>query len=185
MPSWLNNDGLLIKYGTDEGVSTFTAAEYEQDGPTRFVYVEVPLALLTSTATILSDVVVIPKGAQIEMIEVITEVAGATGTSFDIGIVGLDRSTVTGLSAGATDAASAATAIINGMPLASFNAVGERTQFTNSTTVPASATGTGTCVGNVLTNPVRLTGRYPTGSAFTAGRVKVRIRYAANALLTN
>jgi len=167
--TWLNSDGLLVKFGTSEGVSEERAGEYKTYGPLREVEVEIEMTELPDADPfILNDVVVIPKNAQIEEIETVVEVActGATAT-LDFGLVRLDRTTeldYDGLLANAV--------------LTTLDAVGEKTVYRVGT---ATA---GALVGTILANAGRLTASWDT-AAFTAGRVVLRVRYRPEALATN
>lgn len=168
MGTWTNSDGLHIKMGVDEGFSASTAGEYKTYGPTRMVEIEVDLTELTATETILNDVVMLPAGAQIESVEVIAEVAAATGTAIDVGLIRLDRSTELDYDG-----------ILAAFATATMNVVGERTTLINGT-----STG-GALIGTVLAYAGYISASRTDATAFTAGRVKIRISYAPKATSTN
>lgn len=174
MATWLNSDGLYIKSGTDSGVSSNPGGEYKTFGPSRMVEVEVDLADLTATETILNDTVIIPASAQVERVEVITEVAAATGTAIDVGLIKLDRSTEIDYDG-----------LLAAFPTANMNAVGEHSAFFETHTQPASLTGTGAIVGQVTTFAGHISASRTDATAFTAGRVKIRVHFTPQALNTN
>lgn len=174
MGTWLNNDGLYIKYGTDLGTSGSAAGEYKTFGPTRMIEVEIELSELTATETILNDVTWLPANCQIENVEVITEVAAATGTAIDVGFIRRDRTTEEDYDG-----------LLAAFPTAQMNAVGEHSRFFETHTVPASLTGTGALVGQTLVNDSFISASRTDATAFTAGRVKVRIHFVPAYLTTN
>lgn len=174
MATWLNGDGLYIKSGTDSAVSNSSAGEYLTFGPTRMVEVEVELSELTATETILNDVTVIPSGAQIERVEVVTEVAAATGTAIDVGLIKLDRSTEIDYDG-----------LLAAFPTANMNAVGEFSALFKTHTQPASLTGTGALIGSVTSFPGYISASRTDATAFTAGRVKIRVHFVPAATSTN
>lgn len=91
MGTWVNNDGLVVRTGTDEAKFT-KAAGYRNDGPSRVTKVILRASDLMkedSAAAVVEYAIRLPKGAQIEHIEVghsTVEFAGA-GT-VDIGVKG-------------------------------------------------------------------------------------------------
>ncbi len=173
MGTWLNSDGLYIKYGTDLGVSGSAAGEYKTFGPARMIEVEVELSELTATETILNDVTWLPANCQIERVDVVTEVAAATGTAIDVGFIRRDRTTEEDYDG-----------LLAAFPTAQMNAVGELISFYESHTVPTTMTGTGALVGQTLANDSFISASRTDATAFTAGRVKIRIHFVP-AYLTN
>src|SRR6266403_4397395 len=97
--NWTNQDGLFIRFGDKEGVPA-KYGEYKTFGPTRLVEAKVDFSDFAAfgTRTILSNEGEIPKGAHIEKVEIEVETAfvGATAT-LSLGLIGLDRVTLTGL----------------------------------------------------------------------------------------
>ena len=164
--SWYNNDGLLVKIGTEEATAG-KAGSYEWDGPQSMVELVInPLTGLTASAVIQSDVVALPAGAVIQEVHVIADVAATSGgaATLNVGLIKSDRST------NVSD-----TAVVNAMAITAIDAAGE----TNKLLV--GSTGAGTSMGaSVGTLPVLLTAKYGT-AAFTAGKVTVRIFYVLNA----
>ena len=63
MPTWTNNDGLLVKYGVDE-TTTAKAYEYNIEANYHLTEVKVTLASLATGQTVLNDNVTIPAGAR-------------------------------------------------------------------------------------------------------------------------
>lgn len=174
MGTWLNSDGLYIKYGTDAGVSPSRGGVYEVDGPEQLAEVEIDLTELTATETIINDALVIPSGAMINRIEVLTEVAAATGTAIDVGFMKLDRTTEIDYDG-----------LLAAFATATMNSVGEITKFTKGNSVPASITTQGALVGAVTTYPGLISASRTDATAFTAGRVKIRIWFECGATSTN
>src|SRR5437879_4124017 len=95
--NWLNQDGLYVRFGDKEAVAA-KYGEYKTFGPTRLVEAKIDFSDFAAFGvnTILSNEGEIPKGAHIEKVEVEVETAfvGATAT-LSLGLIGLDRSTVT------------------------------------------------------------------------------------------
>lgn len=163
--SYMDNTGLYRKYGPDKATAS-KAGEYVTTGALREVEVTITLSELTATETILADTTQLPAGARIHEVELLTVTAGATGTAIDVGLIRSDRTTeidYDGLLAAA--------------PIAIFNLAGERTIFTAATTVPASATGTGALIGTTLSNNGYISASRTDATAFTAGVVKVIVRF--------
>lgn len=171
MGTWMNDDGLYIKYGTSEGVSTHKAGEYEDTiaGMT-ILELTVDLTELTATETILNDSVFIPANAFINWVETVAIVGAATGTAIDVGLIARDRSTeidYNGLLAAA--------------PTANMNSAGETSRYQVAVTIPTGLTGTGALVGTEVTTAG---GGYISASrtdatAFTAGTIKIRVAYTS------
>lgn len=155
MSTWLNNDGLYIKSGTDEAEIN-VAGENSTDGNTRVVEFDITYADLAATGTegILSDVTHIPDGVFLESatFTVTTAFAGATAT-LTFGVIDKDRSTA--VDADGIDAAIAVTAI---------DAIGD------------VIVCDGALVGTTLTSGGLVTATEGT-AAFTAGAGKLRLKY--------
>lgn len=176
MGTWKNSDGLYIKYGTDAGISPSRAGSPSVYGPEQMIEVEITLSELTQTETILNDAVVLPANSFINRVEVITEVAAATGTAIDVGLIRIsDRSTE-------IDYDGILAAFVRG----TMDSVGEITRFTKGSSLPASITTQGALVGaSSGVYPAHISASMTDATAFTAGRIKVRIFYEPNALSTN
>jgi hypothetical protein len=155
--SWMNKDGLFIKYGNELAVPT-TGGDYRMPGEFREQEVTINLADLTTSATIVADTTFFPKGMFIEQVEVVADDAAAGGTSVSVGLVKLDRTT-----------ALSTTAFVAALPIASMNADGEKTILTGG------ATYAGAYVGATSAEPGYITALV--AGTFTDGKIKVRIKY--------
>lgn len=165
MGSWMNSDGLFIKFGTDKATAN-RAGEYRNDGLLREVELKINLADLTQSEVIQSDQVFIPSGVRIQEVEIITTTAAATGTAIDVGLTRTDRSTEIDFDG-----------LLAAAPIAVMNSAGERTIYTAVTTVPASQTGTGALIGTTTSNVGYISASRTDATAFTAGVIVVKIRY--------
>lgn len=160
--AWTNSDGLHIKTGYELGSAATAAGEYKTYGRLRDIEVKISLATLGTGSTILSDVTFFPKGARIEEVEVVVETAATGATAvLNLGLIRTDRTT-----------AYDADGFLAAFPLASMDAAGEKT------VVRVGSTGAGAFIGTTLANVGLLVADYDT-AAFTAGVIKVRIRYYA------
>lgn len=94
--AWSNSDGLYVRFGT-ERTEKAKVAEYTTDGPGRLVELHVPAGdypLIAAGAVIQSREVVLPKGAVVESVEILstTDVVSATGV-VNVGTVDADDGT--------------------------------------------------------------------------------------------
>lgn len=163
--NWLNPDGLFLQFGADKAVSE-TAGEFLSYGANRIIEVLIDLTTLTTTAAIQSNTLIFPDGTNIfiEKVEAVCEVAAATGTSFSVGLIQMDRATIP---------ANYSTAFINAEVTATFADAGDSVTYNEDT---ANAGG---LIGS---SPASATGPYyitalSAGSAFTTGKIRVRIYY--------
>lgn len=162
--STINN--LYKKYGPDRATAT-TAGEYTTVGLLRQVELDITLANLTETETIQADTLFLPAGVRIQEVEIITQTLGATGVAVDLGLIkASDRTTEVDYDG-----------LLAAAPLAVMDAAGERTIYTASTTVPASATGTGALIGTTLAFNSHISASRTTATAFTAGVIRIIIRF--------
>lgn len=164
MGSWMNNDGLFLEYGPQKALPA-TGGDYKTFGELRVAEFTIDLTTLTTTPVIQDDNTFIGINMFIEQVEIDTEVAGASGTSFSVGTIGLDRSTV-----------DSNTKFVNGALLATHDAAGEKTILTQG------STGAGSGIGGTLTAPMYVTAL--AAGTYTAGRVKVRIKYRGFGTIT-
>ena len=168
--SWMNSDGLYVKFGTGEGVSSHSAGEYKTHDGTGIQVVEVVInaPLLTQTETILNDAVIIPANAHIVWVETLALVALATGTAIDVGLIARDRSTEIDYNG-----------LLAAFPTAEGAQVGETRRYYETHTVPDSMTGTGALVGQEMTTAGGgyLSASMTDATAFTTGKLKVRVAY--------
>lgn len=162
--SWKNNDGLIRKFGTEQATSR-VVGEYSADGPYHTAEITVDLTTLTETETILDYNFALPKGALIQELQVVATTSAATGTAIDVGLIKLvDKSTeydYNGLLA-AYPTASMAVGVFNRL---------------------SSGVGTyeGAVLGVALTESALISASRTTATAFTAGKVKIRINYFVSA----
>lgn len=159
--SWYNSDGLLVKFGTEEG-AVGKAGEYVTTGPLRMVEVTFALTGLGTAAAILDDHVVIPAGALIEKVTLVNKVLATSGGSatLNVGFIRSDRTTENDYDG-----------LIAAGALATFNTKGETVDYT------VGSTAAGALLGTALTYDSYITADYDT-AAFTAGTVSVRIYFS-------
>lgn len=171
MGTWNNSDGLYIKYGTSEGVSTHKAGEFEDTvaGAT-ILEVTVDLTQLTQTETILNDSVFIPENAFIQYVETVAVVGAATGTAIDVGLIARNRSTEVDYDG-----------LLAAAPTANMNSAGEISRYQVAVTIPTGLTGTGALVGTEITTSggCYVSASRTDATAFTAGTIKLRVAYLA------
>jgi hypothetical protein len=176
--AWMNEDGLYVKFGTELGKSLVDAGDIKSFDGESVLTIELNLAELTTTETILSDVVWLPKNAQINWVKSVAEVVGATGTSIDVGLIREDRTTEHDYDG-----------LLAAFPLSgNYDGLGDTVTFYENATVPASVTGTGALVGTILattSNRYYVSASYAAGSAFTAGRLRLSVGYTPNAVSDN
>jgi hypothetical protein len=165
---FLDADGLLRKYGTDKTVPC-SGGEYKQYGEVREIEFMLDLTKLTTTAQVINDQIFIPKGVWVENVMINVQVAGATGTTFSVGLVGTSRD-----SSVATDDAFIA-AEVTGV----WSVLGNEVTYFPGVAKVGSVVGTVTSTNT----PAYLTAKI-TGSAFTTGLIKVRIRYRSGTVTT-
>ena len=162
MGSWLNSDGLYIKYGQTEG-AVGVAGEYVTTGPLRMVEFTLGDATsLTSSYVVQDTAAVVPKGARIEKVEVEVLTACTSGGSatLDVGLYLVDQTTE--LDGNGFVAAAA---------VATLNTAGKLLTLING------ATAAGALIGTTLANNGLFAARYNT-AAFTAGKLAVRVWYS-------
>ena len=156
--SWLNNDGLYIKFGTEK-VNPRLGGESSTDGNNRVITVDLTFADLAATGTekIIAEGVFIPDGAVLKKATFHVSTAFTSGGSATLtfGLIDNDRSTA--YDADGIDAAIAVAALTAG----------------------ATITCDGAAVGKVIANsgtPVMLTATEGT-AAFTAGAGQLVVEY--------
>lgn len=183
MGTYLNADGAYIKMGREEGTALSEAGSYCYDTAGRqTLEITLNLSELDQNETIQSDNAILPANALIEEVEVLCLVAGATGTAIDLGLCHISRNTSDSEFTADPDGLLAAHAA------AQYSVVGERVTFYGPTaantesSLPSGITTGGDMIGDVTTAPCLITCSRTDGTAFTAGRLKVRIKYLCNAL---
>lgn len=160
--TWLDDDGLYHKYGTTKATAHI-GGEYTRVGGD-YTEVEFTLNLTTvgSSAGIIDDVVVIPAGARIQEVEVLCHTA-ADSTNDDgtlnLGLIKTDRTTEIDYDG-----------LLASYDQSRMDAAGEKN------TVVVGGTDAGALLGTTLTYTGHVTADYDT-HAFTAGVVRIRIRY--------
>jgi hypothetical protein len=168
MGTWLNKDGLYIKYGTSEAASQDPtkdpAGDYNTGGNALSVTeCHVDLTdLNTSTSIILNDVLIVPKNARVEEIEVevVTGAVGATAT-LDVGLIRTDRTTELDYNGFVAAAA-----------VATLDTAGKRLNLIKG------STAAGALIGTTLANPGLWVAKAGT-AVFTAGLIRVRAKWFA------
>ena len=169
MVTWMNSDGLYIKYGPNEGVSTMKAGEYETcDSGLQIIEVTLDLTKLTQTNTIVNDAVLFPKYGYVAWIETVAVVGAATGTAINVGLINRDRSTEIDYDG-----------FLAAAPTANMNSAGETSRYQQAVTVPTTLTGVGALIGTEVTTAGGgyICAARTDATAFTAGVIKVRIGY--------
>lgn len=159
--SWLNSDGLYLKYGPDKATAKI-AGEYRKDGRLHEIEVKIDLTDLTETETIVDDTVLIPANVVIQEVEIVTLTAATTGAAIDLGLIQTNRSTEIDYDG-----------LLAAFPTASMNAAGEKTIITDNTTYDGVKIG----ANPVSTVPGHITCSRTTSTAFDTGVIYVTIRY--------
>lgn len=174
--NFITNSKQFLQFGTDKAFPELFG-EYVMYGPNRIIEGTLDLtgkgypALVMSTSstvpTIISNTEIFPAAAAgvlfIEKIEVSAEIATASGTSWNLGLIQLDRATIP---------SGYGTGLIAAEVTATFATAG------NLVTYFPGVSKTGTLVGSgpaVATGPYYLTA-FTTGT-YTTGQLKVRIHY--------
>jgi hypothetical protein len=174
MGSWMNKDGLYLQYGTTKAVPE-TAGEYltENEG-SRVLECYVDMTTLTSTPLIISNTVLwpaTPTGKSdkffIEAVEVVALVGCTGGSGVNVGVINADRTTAM--------ASTGASAFVNNLLVANIATAGNKVILTKGGTV----TGAGTYVPTPGNNAVEgyITASVGTGDTYSAGQLRVRIKY--------
>lgn len=166
--NWYDNTGLFRQYGTDKAVAE-TAGEYMQPGAYREVELTIDLTSLTTSAVIQSNNLFFPANVFVEEIVVDTEVGMTVGsaTAFSVGLMKTDRTTTI-----------SDTQFLSSVPNADVTTAGQKKSYT------VGVSGVGAGVGSSSnTFPGYITAK-SVGGTYTAGRVKVRIRYRGIGTIT-
>lgn len=194
--SWQNQDGMFLQYGTQKAIPD-QGGDYLSYGQTRLVEVVIPdMTALTTLPLVQSYTTLFPavNGTQYIMVESVeqftdTAVTGS-GSTLSVGLGFIPAaptySTVTQTINGTSYTSSVPsvtavsnTAFINAMPTTVMATLGS----VNTLNIAASSLSTygGGYIGNAITLPanthqILVTALYAT-AAFTAGAVRIRIRY--------
>ncbi|SRR5258707_617837 len=162
--SWFNVDKLLLKFGTEKAVPT-VAGEYRTYTALHEVEVKVDLTTISSsstTPTILSDVLTIPKNSRIQEIVVIGETAATSSGNgtIDIGLIqNSDRATEIDFNG-----------LVAAMPKTAVDSLGEQN------TINVNSTSVGALVGTTVTQIGLLCANTNT-AIYQTGVLKVKVRY--------
>lgn len=156
--SFINN--LYRLYGVDRATPGIGGEVYNADG-FNIVNLDIDLTTLTSTSTIIDNGIIFPAGARLHSVSVIGTVPATSGGSptLDVGLIGMDRTTVP---------TNGGTAIVKALAMTAFDASGE------NNILYVGSTGAGDLLGTTLTNKYYVTVRANTAT-YTAGKVRVRI----------
>lgn len=174
--SYYTASGLYLKFGSTIATPT-KWGDYSFRGPNRIIEGTIDLTALTASSTvpsIVADVSFFPALATgqlfIEKVEAVAETGAASGTSFSVGLIQADRSTIP---------TNYDHAFINAEVTATLATAGQAQTYKQDTThaggligsAPASATG-----------PYYITA-YTSGT-YTTGIIRVRIFYHAIGVIT-
>ncbi len=96
--TWVNGDGLVVKFGAEEGTSQDFGGSY-RDGQQEVVSVIIDCLDLTEVEVVVNHAVRLPKNAYITNVRVHTLIAMATGTAIDVGTAYYSGTTLTALDA--------------------------------------------------------------------------------------
>jgi|SRR6185503_14633984 len=158
----MDNTGLYQKFGVEQTV-TQAGGEYRNNSKEREIEILINLATLTETESVVTgaDNIFFPAGVKITEIEILVETAAATGVAIDLGFVRTDRTTEIDY---------------DGL-LAAF--VTATMTVGNKVVLRKGGTQAGAMVGSgvATTNVGHITCSRTTATAFTAGVIKVTIRY--------
>lgn len=162
---YLDNTGLYVKIGTETAVP-LTGGEYRTLGELREVELTLNLAsapLLSAGPLIVNDSLFFPKGVIVQEVETYctTAAVGSTAT-FDLGLMATDRATEIDFNGFIAALAQ------SGAPLSTVG---------TKNTMSKGSTGAGALVGGTATTQVGYICMNYNVAAFTAGQIKVRIRY--------
>lgn len=170
MGTWMNSDGLYLKYGTTKAVAN-TGGEFKSFGETRVADFKLDLTGLTSSSVIQNDAFRMPANTFIEAVEVVADTPATSSGSatLSVGLYKADRST-----------ALSETSLISALALTAIDGQGEKTVLNFGSTSAGAHVGTvtGTDAGGYY-----ISAKYGS-AAFTAGVVKVRVKFRMNANIT-
>lgn len=161
MGTWLNEDGLYIRYGRDEGVSTTAGTYPTMVAGQHVTELHIPnMTALNTTDTIMANSTIIPAGAIISKVEVIAEAActSAGAAILDIGLIRLDRTTELDYDG-----------LVAQLALTSIDAIGDVVELVQG------STGHGALVGTELAYAGLITASEADANAYTAGELRVKI----------
>jgi len=182
MGTWLNGDGLYVKFGTDEGHSITDAGQFRTADRDQVLELDINLVDLTETEAIQNDVARIPSGSLIKGFELEVAEAAATGVGIDIGTIAASRN--------ASD--SAYTADPDGICVAVVTAeltLGAVYKVWGAATNELPAFGStgawGNDIATIAPTDLLITASRTTSTAFTTGKVRLRVIYTPNVAASN
>lgn len=155
--NYLDPDGLFRQFGTDKAIPT-TAGDYVNYGDQREIELTIDLTTLTTSPVIQANTTMFPTNVFIEQVIVDSEVSATGGTSFSVGLVQMNRSTVI-----------SNTQFLATVPIADHTTAGQRKSYS------VGVTGVGVGVGTTNATQGYITAL--AAGTYTAGTVKVRIFY--------
>lgn len=164
MGTWLNQDGLYLKYGVTKTIPQ-TTGDYLSYGDTREIELTIDLTTLTASPVIQNDTTFFGTNMFIESVTVDAETNSTGGTSFSVGLTQLDRTTVV-----------SNTEFLATVPIADHATAGQLKTYTTG------VTGVGVGVGTTAAQVGYITAL--AAGTYTLGKVKVRIRYRGIGTIT-
>lgn len=162
--NWLNSDNLYLQYGTSKATAE-TAGEFRSGGENRVFEFLLDLTTLTATAAIQSNTALFPSGTGIfiESVSATVETGAASGTTFSVGLMQLDRTTIP---------ANYSTAFINAEITAAMDTAGKKVTYINGTSKAGGLIGS---TAAAATGPYYVTAL--SSGTYTTGKIRVRINY--------
>lgn len=168
---YYTNSGLLLKFGVDKAIIS-KWGDYVAFGANRIIEGVIPLLGISTSSTvptILSDVVFFPALASgqlfIEKVELVAEEGAAGGTSFNLGLIQADRSTIP---------SNYDHAFVSGEVTATLATAGMAQTYVQNTAHAGALIGSAAAAA---TGPYYITA-YAAGT-YTAGKIRARIYYHA------
>ena len=157
MGKWINDDGLLVRFGTDKA-EVAAGGSYASNAGHLVTDMIVEFGDVGASASPLDYNLSFGKDSRIEKIEIIVETAFAgAGFALDVGLQRKDYATELDYDG-----------LLAAIALTSLDAAGETTEIT------VGSTGAGALVGTTLANAGVVTVNH-TGTAPTAGKAIVRV----------
>ena len=180
--AWLNSDGLYIKYGTEEGHSITDAGQFRTADRDQVLELDIKLSDLTETESIQNDVAGIPAGALIKGFELEVAEAAATGVAIDVGFIAASRDTGDALYTADPNGVVAAVVTAELTLGAVYKCWGAAA---NELPAFGSTGAWGDDIATITPTNLLVTASRTTATAFTTGKVRLRIVYTPNVAATN
>lgn len=171
--NWLDSDGLFRQYGTDKAVAE-PWGDFNSYGANRIVEGLLDLTTLTATAAIQSYTTFFgapPTGQMfIEKVEAVAETGAVGGTTFSVGLIQQNQSTIP---------TNYSTAFINAEVTATLATAGLQVTY---------FTGVAKAGGLIGTQPANATGPYYitalSSGTYSSGKIRIRIHYRGIGVIT-